>query len=66
MPHYPRSKQWRDGRFHNPPEWPQRLGLSAVLRLKDGNLDYWAMQHSGVQADFHNSIDWLGQFKLMP
>lgn len=45
---------------------PIRFGLSAVLRLKDGNLDYWAMQHSGVQADFHNSIDWLGQFKLMP
>lgn len=32
MASYPKSKQWRDGRFHNPPEWPRRLGLSAVLR----------------------------------
>lgn len=32
MADYPKSKQWQKGRFHNPPEWPQRLGLSAVLR----------------------------------
>lgn len=32
MADYPKSKQWQKGRFHNPSEWPQRLGLSAVLR----------------------------------
>lgn len=29
---YTKSKQWRDGQFHNPADWPRRLGLGAVLR----------------------------------
>ena len=32
MASYPGSKQWRDGRFQNPPDWPQRQGFSGVLR----------------------------------
>jgi N-acyl-phosphatidylethanolamine-hydrolysing phospholipase D len=29
---YSQSKQWRNGRFHNPPEWPLRHGFTGVLR----------------------------------
>ena len=32
MASYPDSKQWRDGRFRNPPGWPERLGFGAVMR----------------------------------
>jgi L-ascorbate metabolism protein UlaG (beta-lactamase superfamily) len=32
MASYEKSKQWRDGRFHNPPHWPVRAGFSGVLR----------------------------------
>jgi len=37
------------------------LGLTAVLKTKDG-MQYYAMQHSGKNADFHNKRDWLHQF----
>lgn len=37
------------------------LGLSAVLKTTDVEQLY-AMQHSGMQADFHNKRDWLHQF----
>jgi N-acyl-phosphatidylethanolamine-hydrolysing phospholipase D len=29
---YPKSKQWRDGKFQNPPEWPTRIGFSGIVR----------------------------------
>jgi N-acyl-phosphatidylethanolamine-hydrolysing phospholipase D len=32
LPAYPASPQWRDGRFHNPPAWPQRKGVREFLR----------------------------------
>ncbi|MDB0197333.1 hypothetical protein CTY68_08915, partial [Acinetobacter baumannii] len=37
------------------------LGLTAVLKTKDG-MQYYAMQHSGKHADFHNKRDWLHEF----
>ncbi len=37
------------------------LGLSAVLNTSQGQ-QFYAMQHSGQQADFHNKRDWLHQF----
>ncbi len=37
------------------------LGLTAVLKTKEG-MQYYAMQHSGKSADFHNKRDWLHQF----
>lgn len=36
------------------------LGLSAVLNTDEGNV-YYAIQHSGLTADFHNKRDWLHQ-----
>ena len=37
------------------------LGLTAVLKTSQGE-QYYAMQHSSPQADFHNKRDWLHQF----
>ena len=37
------------------------IGLSAVLETSQG-IQYFAMQHSSPQADFHNKRDWLHQF----
>ena len=37
------------------------IGLSAVLQTSQGE-QYYAMQHSSPQADFHNKRDWLHQF----
>lgn len=37
------------------------LGLSAVLKTSQGD-QYYAMQHSSPQADFHNKRDWLHLF----
>ncbi len=32
---------------------PLEVGVSAVIRQKDGNVTYWALSHAGRQADFH-------------
>lgn len=37
------------------------VGLTAVLKTSQKTY-YFAMQHSGPQADFHNKRDWLHQF----
>lgn len=37
------------------------LGLTAVLQTPEG-AQYYAMQHSSPNADFHNKRDWLHQF----
>lgn len=37
------------------------LGLTAVLQTSQGD-QYYAMQHSSPNADFHNKRDWLHQF----
>lgn len=37
------------------------LGLSAVLKTSQGD-QFYAMQHSSPQADFHNKRDWLHIF----
>ena len=37
------------------------VGLSAVLNTNQGE-QYYAMQHSSPQADFHNKRDWLHVF----
>lgn len=37
------------------------IGLTAVLQTAEGN-QYFAMQHSSSNADFHNKRDWLHQF----
>lgn len=33
---------------------PVRLGLSAVLEMKDGGLSYWALAHPSDKPDFHH------------
>jgi hypothetical protein len=30
-----------------------QLGATAVLLLRDGSYQYWALQHAGAQPDFH-------------
>lgn len=37
------------------------IGLSAVLQTSEG-MQYYAMQHSSPDPDFHNKRDWLHQF----
>lgn len=37
------------------------MGLSAVIQT-DGQQHFFAMQHSGQHADFHNKRDWLYTF----
>lgn len=37
------------------------MGLTAVIETQQQH-HYFAMQHSGKQADFHNKRDWLHQF----
>ena len=37
------------------------IGLTAVLKTSQGER-FYAMQHSGQQADFHNKRDWLHTF----
>ncbi|WLF82896.1 DOMON-like domain-containing protein [Moraxella sp. ZY210820] len=37
------------------------LGLTAVVETANQH-HYFALQHSGQQADFHNKRDWLHQF----
>jgi hypothetical protein len=29
------------------------VGVTSVIKSKDGNLSYWALTHSGEEADFH-------------
>ncbi|MCK9375930.1 MAG: DOMON-like domain-containing protein [Syntrophobacterales bacterium] len=36
-----------------PPAQPLEVGLSAVLKGRDGKLTYWALTHPGSQPDFH-------------
>ncbi|MBX3481653.1 MAG: DOMON-like domain-containing protein [Caulobacter sp.] len=36
------------------PSAPWRLGLSAVIELKDGSKSYWALAHAPGQPDFHH------------
>lgn len=36
-----------------------KLGISSVIRLKNGKQLFFALQHSGKQADFHRRQDWV-------
>jgi hypothetical protein len=38
---------------------PLEVGLSAVIKLRDGELTYWALTHGGKQADFHRRESFL-------
>ncbi len=38
-----------------------RLGLSSVLMLKNGQSHFFALQHTGSQADFHRKQDWTAR-----
>ena len=41
-----------DGLFASEADW--RLGLSAVIELKDGSKSFWALAHAPGPPDFHN------------
>jgi hypothetical protein len=34
---------------------PLRLGLSAVIELRNGSLSYWALRHPAGKPDFHHA-----------
>ena len=36
-----------------------RLGVSAVIERRGGELSYWALAHGGAEADFHRREDFL-------
>ncbi len=36
-----------------PAEQPLKVAISAVIRHIDGRMTYWALAHTGPQADFH-------------
>ena len=36
------------------PNAPLRVGLSAVLKHRDGTQSYWALKHADAKPDFHN------------
>lgn len=38
---------------------PLRLGVTAVIEQRGGALSYWALAHSGPEADFHRREDFL-------
>jgi len=35
-----------------------RLGISAVIEHRDGNLEYWALHHPVERPDFHHAEGW--------
>jgi hypothetical protein len=37
-----------------PPDCSLRVGISAVIKTKDGLLSYWALKHPGPRPDFHH------------
>jgi hypothetical protein len=48
-----------------PADEPLQLGLTAVLQHPNEQLSYWALQHSGDQADFHRQADWILPLTLL-
>lgn len=36
-----------------------KLGITSVVKLKNGKQLFYALQHSGTQADFHRRQDWV-------
>jgi hypothetical protein len=39
------------------------MGVTAVMNLQAGQMEYWALQHSGKKPDFHRRVDWLWQLE---
>jgi hypothetical protein len=41
-------------------ERPQglQLGLAMVIENKSGDISYWALDHCGERADFHQRLNW--------
>lgn len=35
------------------------IAVTTVIQAKDGDYSYWALQHSGADADFHNRTDFV-------
>jgi hypothetical protein len=36
-----------------PADQALEVAITAVIKPKDGDVTYWALSHSGSQADFH-------------
>lgn len=43
-------------------ETPVELGLTTVLEHGDGRCSYWALSHTGAEADFHTRQSWRLRF----
>jgi hypothetical protein len=43
----------------NPADW--RLGLSAVIKDRQGAISYWALAHPGEKPDFHHADSFVGR-----
>ncbi len=45
-----------------PADQSLEIGISAVIKLREGEATYWALSHPGPQADFHRrdsfSVAW--------
>lgn len=39
-----------------------KMGMTSVIKNHNGEINYWALKHSGEKADFHRSQDWLFSF----
>lgn len=38
-----------------------RIGLTAVMKFKNGQNHFFALQHAGSAADFHRKLDWTAR-----
>ncbi|MGK7878066.1 MAG: DOMON-like domain-containing protein [Xenococcaceae cyanobacterium] len=38
------------------------IAISAVIKLRDGEVTYWALTHPGSQADFHHRDSFIVEF----
>jgi hypothetical protein len=45
------------------PEWrgPLEAGISAVIRMGDGSVSYWALAHPDPRADFHRRESFIAR-----
>lgn len=73
-PRYDRSPRWHDGRFHNPPAWPEMPGVQALLRWLSSRPDSYpdftprTLPNDGARlraAHGRVSVTWIGHASLL-
>ena len=43
------------------PKTPPEAGISAVIKLRSGQMTYWALSHPGQKPDFHRPESFIAQ-----